>query len=73
MDIKLRCNETADSLIAKAGRETKKYLKILSSDKDFCKAFVESKPRLALAIATYVACVKKLKNIENTGVLKEFT
>ncbi len=73
MDIKLRSTETAESLIAKAGRETKKYLKILSSDEDFCKAFVECKPRLALAIATYVACVKKLKNIENTGVLKEFT
>ena len=73
MDIRLISKETAESLIAKAGRETKRYLKILSSDEDFCKAFLNSKPRLALAIANYVACVKKLKNVENDGVLKEFT
>lgn len=73
MDIKLRSTETADSLIAKAGRETKKYLKILSSDEDFCKAFVNGKPRLALAIANYIACVRKLKRVENDGLLKEFT
>ena len=73
MDIRLISTETAESLIAKAGRETKKYLRILSSDEDFCKAFVNSKPRLALAIEAYVSWEKKLKKTENNGVLKEFT
>lgn len=73
MDIKLISTETAESLIAKAGREIKKYLKILSSEEDFCKDFVNSKPRLALAIETYVSCVKRIKNVENNGWLKVFT
>lgn len=73
MDIRLISTETADSLVAKAGRETKKNLKLLSSGEGICKEFVDSKPRLVLAMANYIACVKKLKNVEDDGLLKEFT
>lgn len=73
MDIRLRSTETADSLVAKAGRETKKNLKLLSSGEGICKDFVDGKPRLALAMENYVACVKKLEKVETDGLLKEFT
>lgn len=72
MDIKFRCNETGDSLVAKAGRETKKYLKMLGSDDILYTGFLYNKPILAKAIEDYVGCVKKLRKIETEGLLEEF-
>jgi len=72
MDIKLRCNETGDSLVAKAGRDTKKYLKLLGSDDMLYMGFMQGKPVLAKAIEDYVGCVKKLRKIEADGLLEEF-
>ncbi len=73
MDITYRANETAESLILKAGRETKKNLESLKLNAELFKAFTESKPELAQAIDDYIKCVKKLKTIETDGLLKEFT
>ena len=72
MDIKFRCNETGASLVAKAGRETKKYLKMLGSDDILYTGFLYNKPILAKAIEDYVGCVKKLRKIETEGLLEEF-
>ena len=72
MDIKFRCNETGESLVAKAGRETKKYLKMLGSDDMLYSGFLYDKPILAKAIEDYVGCVKKLRKIETEGLLEEF-
>lgn len=72
MDIKFRCNETGDSLVAKAGRETKKYLKMLGSDDMLYTGFLYDKPILAKAIEDYVGCVKKIRKIETEGLLEEF-
>ena len=72
MDIKFRCNETGESLVAKAGRETKKYLKMLGSDDMLYTGFLYDKPILAKAIEDYVGCVKKIRKIETDGLLEEF-
>lgn len=72
MDIKFRCNETGESLVAKAGRETKKYLKMLGSDDMLYTGFLYDKPILAKAIEDYVGCVKKIRKIETEGLLEEF-
>ena len=72
MDIKFRCNETGESLVPKAGRETKKYLKMLGSDDMLYTGFLYDKPILAKAIEDYVGCVKKIRKIETEGLLEEF-
>ncbi len=73
MDIKFRKGETADSLIGKAGRDTKKFLEMLSSGDELYTKFINEKPDLAAAITDYVSCVKRLKAVNADGLLGEFS
>ena len=72
MDIRLISKETAESLIEKADRDTKKYLRMLGSDDMLYTGFMQGKPILAKAIEDYVSCVKKIRKIEADGLLEEF-
>lgn len=72
MGTKWKNIDTAEGLIRKAGRETKKKIELLNSDKFFCNNFENIEPRLAIAAKEYITCIKRLKNIETDGWLKSF-
>ena len=74
MDIRLINKETAESLISKAYRETKKYLKILNTSEDeMFKVFMDKKPALVKAAKDYIRFTNKFSSNEVDDVLEEFT
>ena len=63
MDIRLINKETAESLISKAYRETKKYLKILNTSEDeMFKVFMDKKPALVKAAKDYIRFTNKFSS-----------
>ena len=74
MDIRLINRETAESLISKAYRETKKFLKILNTSEDeMFKLFMDKKPALVKAAKDYIRFTNKFSPNEVDDVLEEFT